>query len=399
MSKFCAAPFNSLVINPNGSAAPCCKYNLHNSDKDIQKENIRTKNIQELFDQPAIETLRQQFLNGEQPKGCSVCWDEEAVGIKSLRMMKTCWPRYSNLLNAGSNGKECIDQQITQLDFKFSTLCNLKCRICGPYCSSHWLKESEETNEFDEYAISEFPKYAERKVSQENYDIFDNLLDGLTDIEFTGGEPFMQPEHDKILDIINSSSKNISKLNIKYNTNGTIYNEKYINVWNKLNRVTINFSIDDIGERFEYQRYPAKWDIVVENLRKYKEATDSKKINIIVYITVSLYNIFYLDELISFSKENFRLPIVLNLVHFPKKMSIRHLSSEMKKIVIEKINKINWKDIKVLDNGIKTISDFMMESEGNGLQDFIDVTKLHDKYRNQSFEKTFPEYWNMINDN
>src|ERR1019366_1900695 len=153
--------------------------------------------------------------------------------------------------------------------------------------SSHWLKESEETNEFNTKAISEFSKYAERKISQENYNIFDNLLDDLTDIEFTGGEPFMQPEHDKILDIIDSSSKDVSKLNIKYNTNGTIYNEKYINVWDKLNSVTLNMSIDDIGERFEYQRYPAKWNIVVENLRKYKEATDLKRVNIIFYITVS----------------------------------------------------------------------------------------------------------------
>src|ERR1017187_7489950 len=138
MSKFCAAPFTSLVINPNGSAAPCCKYNLFNSDKDIQKENIRTKNIQELFDQPAIETLRQQFLNGEQPKGCSVCWDEEAVGTKSLRQMK---------IDENPNISDSL--YIRNLDFKFSTLCNLKFRICGPYCSSHWLKESEETNEFD----------------------------------------------------------------------------------------------------------------------------------------------------------------------------------------------------------------------------------------------------------
>jgi hypothetical protein len=56
-----------------------------------------------------------------------------------------------------------------------------------------------------------------------------------------------------------------------YNTNGTICDEEFFKLWAPFKEVTINFSIDDIGSRFEYQRKNAKWTEVQANIVKYKE--------------------------------------------------------------------------------------------------------------------------------
>jgi hypothetical protein len=43
---------------------------------------------------------------------------------------------------------------------------------------------------------------------------------------------------------------------------------------------------------------------------------------------------------------------------------------------------------------------FMMSNPANEQEyaEFLATTKKHDDYRQQSFERTFPEFWSMLND-
>ena len=174
-----------------------------------------------------MEKIRNDFLTGVEPEACKVCWDEESAGITSLRQHRDNVARWHR--HKGANYPiRYADPKIITMDLKFSSLCNLKCRICGPYCSSNWLKESQDTGEFHEHTIKIFGKYAERKfVKHEvNFDIFKELIPDLHIIEFYGGEPLMQPEHAKIMDMLDTYPE-VEKLNIElfYNTNGTIHDE------------------------------------------------------------------------------------------------------------------------------------------------------------------------------
>ena len=297
------------------------------------------------------------------------------------------------------------DPNIITLDFKFSSLCNLKCRICGPYCSSNWLKESLETNQYHEHTIKIFSKYAERKFinKPENFEIFKKLLPNLHIVEFYGGEPLMQPEHKIIMNIIKEYvDEQPIGLELFYNTNGTHYDEEAAEVWKKLYAVEINISLDDIGDRFEYQRYPAKWDDVCVNLSKYK-ALSGDLLRASLYCTVSLYNIFYIDQLIKYNNENLKMLIRFNLLHWPPSMSIKNLPDNIKQVIATKIKSLTAEDLKYLDNpgDLESIVNFMMTNPMNEQEynEFLTTTKKHDDYREQSFENTFPEFWSMLNDN
>ena len=403
MSRKCLFPFSNIVLNPSGSVSPCCKYNLNKVDTEIDIETLHDKNIKELFYQPAMEKIRNDFLTGVEPEACKVCWDEESAGITSLRQHRDNVARWHR--HKGANYPiRYADPKIITMDLKFSSLCNLKCRICGPYCSSNWLKESQDTGEFHEHTIKIFGKYAERKfVKHEvNFDIFKELIPDLHIIEFYGGEPLMQPEHAKIMDMLDTYPE-VEKLNIElfYNTNGTIHDESIFKIWDKMALVEFNISLDDIGPRFEYQRHPAKWNQVLDNIKKYKN-TSNTNVTVSLYCTVSMYNIFYIDELIKFNAENLKCNLKFNLLHWPDKMSIKNLPSDIKQIIKHKVESLDEQSLSYVQNifGIKEVISFMLDNEGSpgDLDELIKVTNLHDDYRNESFATTFPEYWSLLNE-
>jgi molybdenum cofactor biosynthesis enzyme MoaA len=395
--KKCYYPFSNLTINPSGNAVPCCKYNLNRSDRLIEEKTLFDSNIKELFYQPAMEKIREQFRNGEQPKACETCWQEEDAGIVSLRQL-----RLKNVDFSPYRSKKYTDiisnPKILSLDFKFSSLCNLKCRICGPYCSSSWLKESLDTNQFDQNTIDFFSKYAERKFinNQENFEIFKDILPNLQTLEFYGGEPFLQPEHDRIMDILATESNVPNKqISLWYNTNGTIFDADYIKPWSKMNYIELNISIDDIFERFEYQRYPAKFENVVDNIYKYK-AMNLDSMEISLYYTVSLFNIFYIDEFLNWNANSLKCKVRLNLLHFPNNTSIKHLPSAVKEMVKNKIQNIPAESLQFIDSNfdITNIVNYMMNNTGSdkSLNEFYNNYKKHDKYRSQNFDLTFDCY-------
>ena len=58
--------------------------------------------------------------------------------------------------------------------------------------------------------------------------------------------------------------------------------------------VSFNVSIDGIGKRFEYLRFPGKWNKVEQNLDKIHKWREEGKIHVGVTNTVTILNLMYL---------------------------------------------------------------------------------------------------------
>lgn len=393
----CLYPFTNLTVQVDGTAAPCCKYNLNQEDMSVRENNLRENNLEELFFQPAMENLRKRFLSGEEPEGCRACWDEEAAGIESMRQSRE-W--YSSQKYLSPEDDHFENPRIRTLDLKFSTLCNLKCRICGPYLSSTWLKEAVDVGWMDRHLSYAFSRNSERKFDKvsQNLEIFKRILPSINVIDFHGGEPLMQPEHRMLLDIIDQSPIS-DGLTLVYNTNGTQHDPRFVSTWNKVPLVILNFSIDDLFRRFEYQRYPAKWDEVMVNIKKYQEMTNGN-VRKRLCTTVSLYNIFYLDEFINHNMTTTKMPILLNMLHYPEIMHIKNLPLPMKLLVSHKLRSISEEALSYLskESPITSVISYMMNTQGDptALKRFMKVTETHDRYRGDKFSDVFPEYFSMI---
>jgi MoaA/NifB/PqqE/SkfB family radical SAM enzyme len=154
-------------------------------------------------------------------------------------------------------------------------------------------------------------------------------------LDLYGGEPLMSKMHfdflKKLIDL--DVAKDIK---IDYNTNGTIYSEKFFDLWNHFKEIKLSFSIDDIGDRFEAQRVGAKWDQICENIKKYN-SKKSKKFITEVYPTVNIQNVYWLPELLAWiSTEEFD-HTAFNILHNPASYNILSLKPQAKLDVIEKL--------------------------------------------------------------
>jgi organic radical activating enzyme len=187
------------------------------------------------------------------------------------------------------------------LDLKLGNICNLKCRICGSWSSSQFA--TEEINQLPREQQKSSHAYQMLRAGawpRENAQFWQQIDSVLTDIryiEFTGGEPFMIDEHfDMLQGIIDRGIAH--QVEIHYNTNGTQYPARGEAIWRHFKTVEIAFSIDDVGERFEYQRTNADWAVVLDNITSFQYLkTQMPNLQLQCCSTVNVFNVRYIDEL------------------------------------------------------------------------------------------------------
>jgi len=396
--NFCLYPFTHFQLDPDGRARPCCKYKVGDPtwQKDVPK--LPDVNLDDLWNQEEFQTVRDQFLRNERPTGCKACWDEEAAGMKSMRLVRE------------QGGKEhpyaTFYQHIPRLypktlDLKLSNLCNLKCRICTPFLSSQWINEIKilEVNDMGDHSTFVSNSREKFSANPENEEILKTWAKTIDFMEFYGGEPLMQQEHDDILKIMVEHG-NPSTTGLYYNTNTTICKEELFKIWQPFKEVYINFSIDDIEKRFEYQRYNAIWNESLDNIQKYKELAIKHNVNmpLRLYVTVGILNVLYLKEFVERMKP-LGIPILFNMVHYPHHYSIVNLPTKVKDVIKEKLLAIDFGNL--LDPyspTIDNITNFMYGSECDPelLKTFFHKTKIHDEFRKDSFSETFSELYELL---
>jgi MoaA/NifB/PqqE/SkfB family radical SAM enzyme len=398
--NFCVYPFIHLQIDPDGRARPCCKYKVGDASWQNDVPKLPDVNIDELWHQPELQDLRGQFVRNERPSGCKACWDEETAGIKSMR---TTYEDAGKMYPETTFFAHIPRHSPKSLDLKLSNLCNLKCRICTPFLSSQWIKEHKDLNLADANVIKMYTDNSREKLFKDtvNAELLQTWAKNIDHLEFYGGEPLLQQEHEQVLTIINDYGNPVST-KLWYNTNTTICEEKFFKLWKNFNEVTISLSIDDVAQRFEYQRMNAKWKETLENINRFKSLGKEYNVNLKlqVYVTVGSLNVFYLKELVEFVRDNLDLPIVFNMVHYPHHYSIVNLPEPVKVIVAEKLRSIDLSTVTMLewsptiDNLIRFMNDRACNQDE--LTKFFDTTKLHDEYRKQEFANTFPELYSLL---
>ena len=225
--SLCIDPFKNLNIVYRDSKltiSPCCVSPTK------QIDTIDFYNNQYLLD------IRNSWKEGKFPTACVACENNRLVRMSG-----------SNQWYADNNHNN-TDVELVRLDYWTGDICNLRCVICGPTLSSSW---KQELNLPEQHII--------------HNDFWKTLdLSRLEFVHFNGGEPLLSKEHVKLLEAI----PNKATVHVNYNTNGTIRpSKKLLDLWAEFKIVQLDFSIDDIGERFEFQRFPAKWSAVTENLQ------------------------------------------------------------------------------------------------------------------------------------
>lgn len=385
---FCILPWVSIETGPLGSLRPCC---LAEQEITIngEKSDIRKHSIADARDSDDMVSLRRQFLNGEKPDTCKKCWAVEASGGTSKRQHTL-----DRLKHIGLSPNWSDDAKpLAFIDFKLGNICNLKCRICGPWSSSTFA-----TEELKPYpSIQKKISYPYRMLEQGRWpreetsfwnEMGDNV-DNIRYLEFTGGEPFMIQEHFDFLRTL--VEKGVAgDIEIHYNTNGTHYPEKELSVWKEFKLVEIAFSIDDVSERFEYQRKNASWKEVNANIQRFKKLKQEfGNITLQCCSTVNVFNVMYLEKLSYWiDQQNFDF-VYWNILHEIWYNSIASLHPFAKLKAQARLSFVHNNNKHY--NDFQRIIKFMEQGQRNGTEELIKQIARFDKMRDESLWDHHPE--------
>jgi MoaA/NifB/PqqE/SkfB family radical SAM enzyme len=170
---------------------------------------------------------------------------------------------------------------------------------------------------------------------------FWNEIAGISDqiqyIEFTGGEPFMIQEHFNLLQGLVDRGL-ASNIEIHYNTNGTQWPENAEAIWQHFKIVEIAFSIDDVGERFEYQRSNAVWTEVINNIARFRALRSrNRNIRLQICCTINVFNVYYLETVATWILEQKMDFIYWNMMHDAYFFSISSLPARAKQAIGDRL--------------------------------------------------------------
>jgi len=393
--KFCVLPWVSLEASPIGTVRPCCLADDEIVDSNSVKFNLKSANFRDIQNSEYMYQLRQAFLAGKQPATCRKCWNEEDAGRTSKRMHTL-----DRLKHMGISTEWTRDAKpLMFLDLKLGNICNLKCRICGSWSSSSFAVEeiatSIEAHSKTSFAYQMLKAGRWPRENDQFWTQIDSVLNDIRYIEFTGGEPFMIEEHFTMLQGI--VDRGIAhQVEIHYNTNGTQYPADAIEIWKHFKTVEIAFSIDDLCERFEYQRTGAKWVDVQRNLELFRQIRrQHSNIQLQCCSTVNIFNVRYIDQLAHWiSVQGFDF-VYWNIMHDAPYFSIGALPDSAKQAVANHLNTAlspsKYKE------DFAGIIDFMIRGQStDGVEIRKQIQKL-DSRREQNLATVAPELAKLLN--
>lgn len=242
--NFCPAPWTSLYFDPTGEVDNCC----------ISKNflgNYNSGSIQTIIFSEKNKQIKQDMLDDKNIPGCKSCSNKSHSLQKS--MVDMLYTDDNPLYHTTDNFN------LEYLDARWSNTCNLACVYCSPAFSSVWAQELQQ----------------EIKLNKSSKDkLLDYVLANIKTIKhiyMAGGEPLLMKENELVILALKEHNP---KCRVLVNTNLTqVKSSKIFTNLLELQNTRWLISVESMHNRFEYIRYPAKWDDFAANLAHLKAHT------------------------------------------------------------------------------------------------------------------------------
>jgi hypothetical protein len=405
-------PFTGLATREDGAICACCRSH--------PVGNIQEQTLEEIWNNDTMKRIRKQVLTGYRPPECEPCFSLEDQGVESLRQRhvlgKIPEARIKLYPNAVSkmNSDYSMPFEIPTMELKLNNLCNLKCRMCHPMDSTAWTDWSEVKDFYkaegnimyaivEEHGLEQKPHLDKFQDNPEWWASLEKLLPHFRRVEFAGGEPLMDPQHYRILDMLAPYGHQIE---IKYATNLSMLGKSNRTIWEywpKFKSVAVNVSIDGIGASYEYVRGNASWSELVNNIKQIQSVPNISRI--VGAVTVQVSNILILDKMIEHFLDDLGIVFHTHRVEYPKLLSAQVLPKELKDIAYNRLEEIksrvpNFKMCKqhpqLIEYTLGQIQDnqnYLRARDQHELwKDCLEFNRRLDVSRNQSFIEVTPEF-------
>jgi len=278
--------------------------------------NIRENSLQEIWNGPKLTEWRRQFLAGK-PEFC-----DKEVRCDGCHLC----PDYNSLLPA-TVPVEVQTKGPLRLGLNLNGRCNLECKMCHVWKMPNSL--------YDELGL--WPQ-------------IESLIESVHEIEFFSGEPFIQKDTYRAIDLI--SQKNPECL-VTFTTNGHWKLNDHIKSYlDKINVKNMIVSVDSlVPETYAKIRRKGTLQVVLDNIERLKEYDQERiaqglgSLNLIISFTVQKDNWMELGEFYNYEAA-IGLPVFRCFVYEPLDCSLLTLSQEEREEIldfyIQNLNKDQW---------------------------------------------------------
>ena len=291
----------------SGSIRFCCATMENITNKRGHRMNMNNDSLEKAWNSEQIKSARLRMMRGESVQACIKCVEQEDRGFQSMRETQDMEMNFSMTNFDGS-----VNHYPVTMELHLGNLCNLKCKMCGQQYSNQigkelldigktepgfleWIrKESGNVNIWTNNLSVQYRWFQNRKIKEK---LFDYIYKHIKEIVVIGGEPTVIPEFWELFDYLEQRDS-LKDLSITLTTNLTNINPKMTDWLPRLKRWTVWASIDGLGDRTEYIRYPSNFEKCCDNLNFYKNLLKTGNGKIVLSPAIQLLNIDQLDDII-----------------------------------------------------------------------------------------------------
>lgn len=356
----CLAPWTHTYLSPQSERRLCCasREPAQNFKQYIDTDSgtgiYNPLTLEEWWNSEHVRNVRVKMMNGEIPDECQVC-NHKLLNTDVYRSY--FWHLFGDEFydeiwrQTESNGYTYMLP--ISWDYRFSNLCNFKCRMCGDMLSSSWESEEkqhgmvnleDQKNNWMKPEVRQLIKdFQTNTVNKEFEDAVEHHR--VYEVYWVGGEPLMMEEHWKYM-------KRIVELNdghrvyARYNTNLSQIEYKGTNLYNDilvhLRDWQVCASIDGTNEIGEYIRTGLDYNKFVDNFKK-GLAIQTNNRQMRLDFTLTLPGLFELENMFNLSQElntqllakvtfAFSPDIVMSPLCLPRNILDRYVNTVLEKI-------------------------------------------------------------------
>jgi len=345
---FCSSPWFHVRLTYNGDFQECRWF----KDQTTEPVNIRTTSVMEFYNSNRMRDLRTQFLQGQQPAGCSNCYYQDQFGKlsgRSRQLLKSGITNQFELQARSSphfehfkyseNNNGLADLYPVDLQIDLGNVCNSACIMCNPVASSRLEQDYIKLHKIDPVTFSNPTRY--RSWTQ---DAIDRFVSELTTIpvryiHFLGGETLYDSSFYAICQgLVDAGlSKNII---VGTTTNGTIYDDRVEHLIRQFKEFHLGISIESVAELNNYVRYPSEIDLVLENIDSFLKLRECSNVHVSLRITPNIFTAYELDQLFEYMIEHNVIAESCDILSDPACLRIELMPNDIRQEIITKIGAV-----------------------------------------------------------
>lgn len=447
--SFCLAKWLQVTLHLHNGQTHSCHHPAphHIPLAELKDDHTTLHNTEFKKDQ------QRMMIEGDKPNECQYCWNvEDLPGEQtSDRIMKSTWmiqdippintalveidaiPKVVESMNLG----ESINPHYVEVSF--SNVCNFKCSYCSPVYSSKWVSEisnhgpyyltNREHNGLEWYKQNnEMPIHhtEDNPYVAAFWEWWPELVKTLKIFRITGGEPLLDKNTFKVMDMLEETPRPEMEFSINSNLGSSdavidnyISSIKSLLDQKKIKRHVLYTSVDGHGAQAEYGRNGLDYDKWLQNINKILQELPSVKIAIMCtanIFTITSYKRLLEDvyELkVKYMSNSRQMPLTIDtsILRWPHHQCAAILPNDYEELLDDAYNyALEREEANGTNAAYKGFFQFEIEkirrfvefaknppNENEGTneltskRDFYLFVNEHDRRRGTNFLETFPE--------